>query len=310
MRRNDIIGIIVCCLLLIGCGHQSEEKHASQVAAKVNRSEITVHQVNRLLQEAGESGKTEGAARKALDRLIDQELLVQKSIENHLDRTPDVLQALENSRRQILSQAYLQRLVIPHTPITEQELQDFFRTNPDLFEKRRIYQLQVFTLEQSKLDEAMNAELDKAQTPEHIREILKQKQIAFQEETATKPAEQLPMELLPSFAKSKLGDVIVISQVNKTVLMQVINLAERPVTFAQAKPLVEQFLNNQKNRQVTENHIKQLRATIPIEYVGDFNKLTPMVSKSAENPPTQPSTTPAPQMDDRKSLEKGLSGLK
>ena len=42
------------------------------------------------------------ARREVLDRLVDQELAVEKAIEKKLDRSPEVLLALENARREIL----------------------------------------------------------------------------------------------------------------------------------------------------------------------------------------------------------------
>lgn len=306
-RTRRIAGVFLAVVGMAGCGKNEPEKHATQTAAKVNGAEITVHQVNHLLRQAGDKAAAPTAPRQVLDTLIDQELLVQKARENHLDRDPDVLQTLENARRQILSQAYLQRMVLPHTPISDQDKKDFFQNSPDLFEKRRIYQFQVFSLELPKVDEALNAALDQAQSPEKVRELLKQKQIAFQEEATIRPAEQLPLEMLSTFAKAKVGDIVIVPQNGgKTLLMQVVNLAERPVGFEQARNQVEQFLVNQRNRQATETHLKQLRAATSIEYAGDFAKAPPAAAAPA---PAEPAAA-APPPDAGKHLEKGLSGLK
>ncbi|HEY5324828.1 MAG TPA: peptidyl-prolyl cis-trans isomerase, EpsD family, partial [Caldimonas sp.] len=65
---------------LAGCGDK-KEKSPSQTAAKVNKEEITVHQINLVLgqQRAASPGQAASAASVALERLIDQELALQKA---------------------------------------------------------------------------------------------------------------------------------------------------------------------------------------------------------------------------------------
>ena len=83
-----------------------------QVAAKVNKDEITVPQLNNAMAQFRNltPEQQKAATKQVLERMVDQELLVQKAIERKLDRDPRVMQAIEASRRQILSQAYLDQL--------------------------------------------------------------------------------------------------------------------------------------------------------------------------------------------------------
>ena len=96
---------------LAACGNKESTKPASQIAAKVNSGEISVHQVNYVLSRTPAAAKPEAAPklrREILDRLIDQELAVEQAIEKKLDRAPDVLMTIENARREILARAYVE----------------------------------------------------------------------------------------------------------------------------------------------------------------------------------------------------------
>ena len=66
--------------LLAGCGDK-KDKASSQTAAKVNKEEITVHQINQLLaQQRGLApAQAASASAQVLERLIDQELALQKA---------------------------------------------------------------------------------------------------------------------------------------------------------------------------------------------------------------------------------------
>ena len=105
--------LLLAIVIAPGCGKKDEAdtkaKAATQVAAKVNAEEITVHQVNNILarnpnvkpEAAGE------AKREILNRLIDQQLAKQEAIEAKLDRSPNVMQAIEAARSEILARAHL-----------------------------------------------------------------------------------------------------------------------------------------------------------------------------------------------------------
>jgi len=308
---NSVLALSV--LMAAGCGKELTEKQSTQVAAKVNDSEITVHQVNEVLKASGASASEAGAPRKALDTLIDQELLVQKALSNQLDRDPETMMTLENAQRQILTQSYVQRQVLNPAPVSAQDKQDYYQQHPDLFAKRRIYQFQLFNLETPQLDPALNTALDQASSPEQVRKLLKQYQVKFQEETVTKPAEQLPLEMLSAFANAKAGDILIMPQTQaKQLLMQVINFTEHPVSLEQAQAQIEQLLINTRNKQTLDEHLKQLHAAATIVYQGDFDKQDKAGETTASaqaEPQSAPLSGGKPERNLQKILEQGLSGI-
>ncbi len=121
--------------------------------ARVNGGEITVHQVNYLLENSPDLRQLRGQAtpdkeaQAALDQLIEQEILVQAAVEQKLDRNPEVLAAMESARRSVLAKAYIDQVRAGTAKPTGTEIHAYFVDNPALFAERRVYTLREFRAE-------------------------------------------------------------------------------------------------------------------------------------------------------------------
>src|SRR5262249_32260027 len=140
MVRNAValFPVLLAALVLAGCGKSDGKRPATQVAAKVNDEEISVHQVNRVIERLAPADPRRLTPAQVLERIIDEELIVQKARAAKLDRDPRVLQAIEDSQRQILVQAYVDK-AIGAARSTPEEVKAFYAANPALFERRRVY---------------------------------------------------------------------------------------------------------------------------------------------------------------------------
>lgn len=267
--------VLAMVLMAAGCGKSDDKKISSQVAAKVNKAEISVHQINGALSRAGNLPPEQAklAGREVLEKLIDQELLVAKAMDKKLDRDPRVMQALEASRRQILAQAYMEQLVSSVSKPTADEVGDYFNKHPELFSGRRIFRFQEISAAAGRdqlpeLQESMAS----AKSLNDVLAVLKKKNIKFAGNVSTKAAEQLPMELLPKFNQMKDGQVVVIPGEKNLLLIQLIESKEVPIGLAAATPVIEQYLSNQRRGEMATKEVKHLRAEAKIEYLGDFAK--------------------------------------
>jgi EpsD family peptidyl-prolyl cis-trans isomerase len=270
-------------LLVTACG--GEKKAATQVAAKVNNEEISVHQINSALARAGNltPEQAKQAGREVLEKLIDQELLVAKAMDKKLDRDPRTMQALEASRRQILAQAYMQDLVAALAKPTGEEVKAYFDKHPELFSERRIYRFQQINVAAGRDQQpALQQRMASAKSINEVLAWLKEQNIQFAGDVATKPAEQLPMELLPKFNQMKDGQIGVVSGDKGMQLLQLIASQAAPVALAAATPAIEQFLSNQRRGEVVEKEMKQLREKATITYLGDFTKDTAALAAEAK----------------------------
>src|SRR5436190_3908889 len=141
--------LAVAATLLAGCGDKQKEKTATQTAAKVNKEEITVHQINFLLaQQRGiPPAQAASASRAVLERLIDQELALQKADEQKLDRDPRVVQQIEAARREIIARAYVEKVAEGAPKPTPAEVSAYYEGHPALFKERRVYSLQELAVQ-------------------------------------------------------------------------------------------------------------------------------------------------------------------
>jgi EpsD family peptidyl-prolyl cis-trans isomerase len=258
---------------LLGCGERKPEKVRSQTAAKVNREEVTVHQLNLLLQR--QRGLTpeqaDAFSRQALEALIDQELAVQKTHELKIDQDPRVMLQLEAVKREVLARAYSERATDAPSKPSAEDIKNYYDSRPELFKERKIYTLQeLAVVAQPDQLPALREQLKLVKSGVEFVEYLKRSKINFKGNQGVLAAEQAPMDALESLSKMKDGQMLLMpSPAGATVIMLVSSRAE-PVDLLGAKPAIEQFLINDARRKRNEADVKALRAAAKIEYIGKY----------------------------------------
>ncbi|MBI3156780.1 MAG: peptidyl-prolyl cis-trans isomerase, EpsD family, partial [Burkholderiales bacterium] len=255
---------------LAACGGGDK---ASQTAARVNKSEITVHQINFVLQQ--QRGITpeqaDAASAQILQRLVDQELAVQQAGELRLDREPRVLQMLEAARREVLARAYAERIGEGAAAPTAQEIKAYYDANPALFAQRRVYNLQEIAIEATpEQRERLRAKIGELASVDAIVGYLRSESLRFSANQAVRPAEQLPLASVKAFAAMRPGQAVFNATPRGAQLVIVADARDQPVGEEQARPAIEQYLLNQRRRELLDQDIKRLRAAATIEYIGKF----------------------------------------
>ena len=307
------ISLLLIAIALAACG-LGQKKDASQVVAKVNGAEITVHQLNQVLSHTpGVTAENAGKARKEiLERLIVQELAVAKASEANLDRTPDVIMALDAARREILARAYLNQIAGATTNIEKTEVMRYFEEHPDLFAHRRIYSLADIAVQKdgNLLATLQNMVADN-KSMQDIASWLKGNGSKFEANSYTSAAEQLSLELLPKIAKLSDGQTSVIDAGPVIHVINVIKSKEAPVDYATAAPQIKQFLGSENGKQLVAAEIKKLRDSAKVEYLGDFAsdkaKDAAAAPLAVEAKPADPAQAKASEAE---SIAKGAAGLK
>lgn len=318
-RQSALAVTLMAVALLTACGSESGgEKKATQVAAKVNADEVTVHQINaalpRLNNPTPEQAKA--ASKQVLERLVDQQLFIQKAMEAKLDRDPQVMTAIENSKREILARSWLERAMAGAAKPKPDEIKDFYGKHPELFAERRIYQLQEVSLQlKPEQTAALGAALKGMKTLNDVVAYAKANNIPASANNSVRAAEQLPMEFAARIHTMKDGEIVAVPGKGGVAVVQIARSQSQPLTEEKATPFIEQFLQNKARMEVAQNELKALRAAAKIEYMGDFAKAA-AEAPAAEAAPApsaaeQAGQTPAPAAGNSQDfIEKGLSGLK
>jgi peptidyl-prolyl cis-trans isomerase C len=251
-----------------GCGGSHEGSRSSQVVATVNDQEITVMQLNQLVRTSHVREVTPENRRSALQSLTDEALLVQAAIKSNIDRDPQFVQALEQARRRLLVQHFAERAVYPKTPISSDEITEYYRREPLLFSNRREFHLTTFLADQADLTPKVSAELNSVSSVEQLRAVLDAHAIKYATEMVSVQPEQLPIGELPSFDKARVGDVLYSQRSGgKTLLMAVTSIENAvPLSLERARPMIEEYLRNSRNREAAERYLKSARATAKIVY--------------------------------------------
>ena len=273
-------------VLTVACSDKEEAaKLPTQVAARVNGDEITVHQINNVLERTPNVTPevAEQAKRRILERLIDQQLAVQKAVEGRLDRSPEVMQALEAARREVLVRAYLESLAegVPQRyewdAQNRKEIKAYYSAHPELFAQRRIFTIEEIGLAANDdVARRLREYMSRGRSMQEIAGWLKSQDIEFTARRVQRAAEQMSLEHLPKVQAMKAGQIELFELGNERFqVIRVVDVKEAPIDEATAAPRIQQFLSNLQSREILAIEMRRIRDQAQIEYLGEFAVASP-----------------------------------
>ena len=109
------------------------------------------------------------APARAVEALVNEEVLVQSAEKAHMEREAAVAQAIEAWRRRGLAHAFAERDFYPKPDIFSNEAREFYSSNPILFEKRKRSLLKDFFFEEGGIDRSLPAALEDAHSDSNLR---------------------------------------------------------------------------------------------------------------------------------------------
>jgi EpsD family peptidyl-prolyl cis-trans isomerase len=258
-------------LLIVGCS--KKDKAATQTVAIVDGQEISVHQINTVLSKvSGVSPESlPKVKREILDGLVEQQLAINLATSTKLDRSPEVVSAIENAKREIIARAALEHIRNVQPKPTDDEVKNYFNAHPELFSERRVFNLQEIALDKANPNTAeIRNMVAAAKSMEEVADWLTQKSIGYKPSAGARAAEQIPMEVLPKLHQFKDGQIGMIEGNEANFIVRVVASKSVPITEAQAEPRIKVFLANQRGAEAIKREKVAMKAKAKVEYLGEF----------------------------------------
>lgn len=290
---------------LVGCG--AKESASSQTAARVNKDEITVHQIGaQLSQQAVKPDQVQEAERQILERLINRELAVQKATDLKLDREPKVVQAIDSARQEIIARAYADKIGEGAARPTPADIKKYYDEHPALFSDRKVYQLQEFAVEaDTRQIDALKAALPPINTADELVTYLKANNLKFASNQSVRAAEQLPLAVLPTLSRMSEGQSLLNPTPKGAQIVILRGARSQPVDAERASRAIEQFLLNEQKRKLLADDMKALRAAARIDYRGRFAASAPPPADATQQVTAGDVAASAAASLDTKSVNEG-----
>jgi EpsD family peptidyl-prolyl cis-trans isomerase len=263
-------------LLLLGlCACSPKEPQRGEVAVRVNGTEIPVERFRQVLAQGDSAAGAQPAAARLMEAMVDRELLAQQARKIHLDRNALVVHALDGAQTGILAQAYVEHVALG-TPLEASEVEDFYSSNPALFQGRRIYRIfELAVIASSEHVAALQARMPRTRSILDIAEWLKARGIAFNVGGVTSPTERIAPELMQRLDGMKDGQLGMVAVPGGASVIQLIQSQNAPLSLAEARPVIERLLQARKQAEVGHRQVEQLRSAATIQYLIDLGEAAP-----------------------------------
>lgn len=276
--RQMLCGILVLVVAagLSACG--SKEKKAGQSLVRVNGEDITILQINDELNHAGvQAGQEEAARKQLLESLIDRQLILAEAASNKIDRTPDVMQAIERAKAQIIAQAYLHNITSRIAPPSKADINEYFQSHPEFFTKRKEFDLQQLIIANKNFSDELRLFIDSAKSMDEVAAWMDRHDIPYMRARTTRTSADVPPEIVTKLLALSKGQLFLVEEAGNKMLNALADIKDSPITALNAAPQIEQFLTNKRNKEAVDVEIAHLRSLAKIEYL---NASAPVATQS------------------------------
>lgn len=300
--------VLVAAVGLSACG--SKEKKSGQALVRVNGEEITVLQINDELSRAGvQPGQQEAATKQLLESMIDRQLFLAEAMRNKIDRTPEVMKAIERAKVQIITQAYLQSITAKVSKPSKAEIDDYFQKHPEYFTQRKQFDIKQLVLASKDFGDKLKQVVDSAKSLENVATWLDGQSIKYARGQLSRTTADMPPDLGEKLRALHKGEMFIIKQGENTLINIFVDIKDAPVTAEDAAPRIEQYLVNKKNKELAEAEVTHLRSLAKIEYLNAQPPAAGQGKPDAQSPDAA-AETKMEGAADASPAESGAAGLK
>lgn len=281
MRMLCGVLMLGTAIILSACG--SKEKSPSQVLVQVNGKEITVLQVNEELQNtAVRPAQQEEMTQQLLKLLIDRQLILEEAERNKIDRTPEVMRAIERSKVQVIVQAYLQSIASKVAKPLKAEIDEYYQKHPEFFAHRKEFDLRQLLIANKSYSEGLKTFIDSAKTLDEIAVWMDKHGVVYVRRQVTRSTSDLPKQAVAQLEILPPEHLFLVDEGDNKVLNVLFATRSSPILASNAAPQIEQFLTNKTTKEMVEEEIKLLRSLAKIKYL---NASAPVATQTVVTTP-------------------------
>ncbi len=279
-RQGAALALSCAVLGLAGCSHSDGDKKPGQALVRVNGEEVTVYQLNEELRQVNSAGANPDKERKQLvEALVDRQLLVEEALKQKLDRDPNVMEAIERAKSQILAQAYLKTKLADAQKPERAEIEAYYAAHPEFFAQRKLFEVRQFAVASKDFSDELKGVMDNAKSLDEVAAWLDAHKIEFAKSQAMRTSPELPQQMLAKMQGPDKTALFLLRNDSKTLLMSVTVVKDMPIGVDAASPEIAQILANKRGQDAADAELKRLHSIAKIEY------LNPDVAGAVEDKP-------------------------
>ena len=261
---------------------------STQIAAKVNDTEISLSQLQHVMQRqpAVAPERADAMARNVLESVVDQELAAQSARSLGLDKDPRVVQAIEAAKREVLAKTFHDSVAERAQLPSSDEVDRYYDGEPALFGQRRFYSLQEAVVQGPHSELApLQPRVESTPDAQRATDVLRDAHLRFTTRQLTVSPEDVPMVLLGKLSKLREGQSLMLAQPGGARVLTLISSTPAPLAREAARPAIQAFLTNEHKRRAVREQMKALRESARIEYKGKFAQAASAPAGAAPAPP-------------------------
>jgi len=289
---------VICLCLALLCLFACNKKEDGKVLVTINNDKITMTEFNKELDKipmnmkmmvASESGK-----KTYLDRLIIKKLLLSEAAKSNIEKDKEFENRLAEIKEQLIIESLLKKKLTSGANISDEDLQKYYEANKEKFRKDREINTRHILLKSE--DEAKQVR-DKLQAGEDFSDLAKKYSIDPNAKVTGGEVGFHPKgTLLPEYeaAAFKLAKVGQTSGIVKTQFgYHIIRLEgikpPQYVPFAEVKDFIKQQLVQEKQKDVLDKYIEELKKSAKITINEELLKdQTPAAAPQPESKDAKP----------------------
>ena len=247
--------------MLSGCNSGSTPKTPTgQVVATVGSREITRRELQAELAGAPPVAPKDQKAQQmaALQRIIQRVILAEAAKQQGLDKEPDYALLSQRANDALLVQLLENKTATSVPAPTNEEVQQFQETNPNMFAERKIFDVDQIRVTRPS-DPQLSKKLEPAKTLEEVATYLNQNHVPFQRGPNSMDAAGQNPKLVADILALPPHEVFILSSADELFANVVTNVRTDPLVGEAAAKFA---LNSLKARHVQEAVLRQLNNTI------------------------------------------------